>query len=59
MHLALYDMLGRERKTLVDEWKDAGSYAVELDVRDLPASVYMYRLTMDDATHSAKVVVAR
>jgi hypothetical protein len=42
--LRVYDMLGREVKTLVDEVKPAGQYGVKLDARDLPSGVYFYRL---------------
>ncbi|MGC8595923.1 MAG: YCF48-related protein [Candidatus Kryptoniota bacterium] len=42
--LALHDILGREVKTLIDEYKMAGSYSVALDASSLPSGVYFYRL---------------
>jgi N-acetylneuraminic acid mutarotase len=47
--LTVYDLLGREITTLVDEYKPAGNYEVIFDshsgnVRNLPSGVYFYQL---------------
>jgi len=42
--LKIYDLLGREVATLVDEEKPAGSYNVEFDASGLSSGVYIYRL---------------
>jgi hypothetical protein len=49
--LKIYDMLGNEVVTLVDEYKPAGKYEVEFNadshsgkVRNLPSGVYFYQL---------------
>jgi len=42
--LKIYDLLGREVETLVDEFRPAGSYEVEFDARDIPGGIYFYQL---------------
>ncbi|MBI5475034.1 MAG: T9SS type A sorting domain-containing protein [Ignavibacteriae bacterium] len=42
--LTVYDMLGREVATLVNEAKPAGEYSVQWDASGLPSGVYFYRL---------------
>uniref|UniRef100_UPI0026F26660 reprolysin-like metallopeptidase n=1 Tax=Ignavibacterium album TaxID=591197 RepID=UPI0026F26660 len=41
----IYDILGNEVATLVDEYREAGSYYVEFDASDLPSGIYYYKLT--------------
>jgi len=40
----VFDILGREVITLVNEEKPAGSYKIEFDGSSLPSGVYFYRL---------------
>lgn len=42
--LKIYDMLGREVQTLVSELQEPGMYSVFFDARNLPSSIYYYRL---------------
>jgi N-acetylneuraminic acid mutarotase len=42
--LKVYDVLGSEISTLVNEEKTFGSYEVEFDATDLPSGIYFYRL---------------
>ncbi|MCH7965298.1 MAG: T9SS type A sorting domain-containing protein [Bacteroidetes bacterium] len=42
--LKVYDVLGNEIATLVNEDKPAGSFVVEFNEADLPSSIYFYRL---------------
>lgn len=44
--LKIYDVLGREIRTLVNEEKLAGTYEVKFDGTDLPSGIYYYRLTV-------------
>ena len=42
--LKVYDLLGREVATLVDEYKQAGNYTVTFNAENLTSGVYIYRL---------------
>jgi photosystem II stability/assembly factor-like uncharacterized protein len=42
--LKLFDILGREVKTLCNEHQNAGSYSVRFDASRFPSGVYFYRL---------------
>ena len=42
--LKVYDVLGNEIGTLVNEEKTAGSYDVEFYATNLPSGIYLYRL---------------
>ena len=42
--LKVYDVLGREVTTLVNETKQPGAYEVEFNANNLPTGVYFYRL---------------
>lgn len=43
--LKVYDMLGQEVVTLVNEFINAGSYEVTFDASNLPTGIYTYSLT--------------
>jgi hypothetical protein len=45
VRLKVYDMMGREVASLVDESKPAGSYTVQFDASRFASGVYCYRLT--------------
>jgi len=42
--LKVYDVLGNEIATLINEEKPVGSYEVTFDASNLPSGVYFYRL---------------
>jgi len=42
--LKVFDLLGREISTLVDQPQAAGQYTVEFDATDLAAGIYIYRI---------------
>ena len=44
VRLTVYDMLGREVRRLVDEFRAAGSHEVTFDAQGLPSGTYLYRL---------------
>lgn len=43
--LKVFDVLGREVKTLVNEVRQAGSYTIDFNASTLSSGVYFYRLT--------------
>jgi hypothetical protein len=55
--LTIYDILGREVRRVIDnERRDAASYDIDLDFRQLSAGVYITRLSTDDFTQTRKMV---
>jgi photosystem II stability/assembly factor-like uncharacterized protein len=46
--LKVYDILGREVTTLVNEFKSAGSYEINFIGKNLSSGVYIYRLTANN-----------
>ena len=59
LRLAIYDVLGRQVKTLVDEEKNPGRYSVTFDASNLPSGVYLYRLEAGSFSEVRKMVVVR
>lgn len=56
--LKIYDLLGREVATLVDEKKEAGNYSTEWNPsvrsgQELSSGVYFYRLTVTDVNRTS------
>jgi len=57
--LIIYDILGREIKTLVNESKIAGTYEITFDASRLASGVYLYRLTSDSFSQTKKMMVIK
>jgi len=53
--LKVYDVLGNEIATLVNEEKSASSYAVEFNVTGLTSGIYVYRLKAGNFIESKKM----
>lgn len=53
--LKVYDVLGREIKTLVDGIQSAGYKSVTWDARDVPSGVYYYKLEATSTVDPANV----
>jgi hypothetical protein len=57
--LTVYDILGREAATLVNEQLKPGSYEVEWNAGNNPSGVYFYRLISQDFTQTKKLVLIK
>ncbi len=57
--LKVYDILGEEIATLVNEEKAAGRYEVNFYVSNLASGVYIYRLNVNDYVSVKKMVLLR
>ncbi len=53
--LVVYDVLGNEIKTLVNEEKPAGTYELTWSAANLPSGVYFYRLQAGSYTETRKM----
>jgi len=59
VQLKVYDILGNEVATLVNEEKEAGSYEVEFSAANLASGIYIYRLQSSGFTDTKKMVLLR
>ncbi|MCH6575931.1 MAG: T9SS type A sorting domain-containing protein [Bacteroidetes bacterium] len=69
VNITVYNVIGKEVVTLVDEEKPAGIYEVEFsaaggsssgkDIYSLPSGVYIYRLTASSFTNSKKMMLLK
>ncbi|MBI5464368.1 MAG: family 10 glycosylhydrolase [Ignavibacteriales bacterium] len=57
--LKIYDVLGRELLTLVDEWLAQGKYDSRFDASGLPSGVYFYRLVANGKVDTKKMQLIR
>ncbi len=57
--LKVYDVLGNEITTLVNEEKPAGEYEVEFDGSGLPSGIYFYRLQADSFIETKKMILIK
>jgi acetyl esterase/lipase len=57
--LKVYDVLGREVRTLVNEKLEAGSYETTFDATGLASGVYLYRLQASDFVQTKKLMLLR
>lgn len=57
--LKVYDILGREVKTLVEEEKEAGRYKAVFDASKLSSGIYIYKITANKFTSSKKMSLVK
>ncbi len=57
--LVLFDFLGREVKTLVNEYKQAGIYQVSFNAEGLSSGVYFYKMTAGNFSDVKRMVVVK
>jgi hypothetical protein len=55
----MYDVLGREVTTLVNEEKPAGNYEVKFNGTDLPSGIYFYRLQAGTFSQTKKLLLIK
>ena len=59
VQIIVFDILGREVATLVNEQKGAGSYVVEFNASKLTSSVYFIRMTAGSFTKTQKMMLIK
>jgi hypothetical protein len=57
--IKVYDILGKEIATLVNETKIKGTYTVEFDGSDLPSGIYIYKIQSGNFNDSKKMTLIR
>jgi hypothetical protein len=59
VQLKIYNVLGNEIATIVNETFPAGSYNVEYDASNLPSGIYFYTLTTNDFSETKKMTLIK
>jgi hypothetical protein len=57
--IKMYDVLGREVRTLVDEHQKAGYHMTTLDASRLASGVYFYRMVAGNYVNVKKLLVMK
>lgn len=57
--ITVFDILGREVKTLVNDVKTAGFYAVEFDASNLSSGMYFYRMESGNFVDTKKMTLIK
>ncbi|MCC6865484.1 MAG: T9SS type A sorting domain-containing protein [Ignavibacteria bacterium] len=57
--LVVYDALGREVKTLVNEFKNSGVYSVNFDASSLSSGIYFYKIEAGSFTETKKMLLVK
>jgi len=57
--LKIYDMLGREIYTLVNEHQAANTYNVKFNAKEVPSGIYYYRLIAGNFTETKKLIIMK
>ncbi len=59
VNIVLYNTLGQEVKTLLNENKTAGSYKIDFDASRLSSGTYFYRITAGSFVKTMKMVLVK
>ena len=57
--IVVYDMLGKEVKTLVNEYKPAGRYMVSFNGVNIPSGLYLYKIEAGDFKQVRKMMLVK
>lgn len=59
VQLVIYNSMGQEVKSLVNEFKTAGSYTVDFNASELASGTYFYKLITSDFTETKKMTLVK
>jgi hypothetical protein len=59
VRLKVYDVLGNEITTLVQEEKSVGTYEIQFDASEIPSGIYFYKLSAGSFTQTNKMVLTK
>ncbi len=57
--MKIYDVLGREVRTLVNEVKQAGNYSVDFNAAEFASGVYFYKLQSGEFTDIKRMILVK
>ena len=59
MNIKVFDALGKEVATLVNEKQNPGSYSVEFSGDGLPSGIYFYKIEAGDFVETKRMVLLK
>jgi hypothetical protein len=59
VEIKVYDVMGKEVAVLVNEFKSAGTYAVDFDAGNFSSGIYFYSIKSGDFTAIKKMVLVK
>jgi photosystem II stability/assembly factor-like uncharacterized protein len=59
VRITVFDILGREVYSPVNEYKNAGTHEVTIDAANLGSGIYYYRMTASDFSETKKMIVIK
>lgn len=57
--LKIYDLLGQEVKTLVNEYREAGAYTINFDASNLNSGIYLYKIEANEFIQTRKMTLVK
>ena len=57
--LIIYDVIGNEVTTLVDEFRQAGKYELNFDASGLSSGIYFYKLSAGKFVETKKMILIK
>jgi hypothetical protein len=57
--LKVYNVLGVEVKSLVNEFEISGEYSIDFDASSLSSGVYFYTLSVNNFTQTRKMILEK
>jgi len=57
--IKIFDMLGKEVETLVDEYKSAGTYEISFSLKNLSSGIYFYRIISGNYSKTNKMILLK
>ncbi|MEJ2104909.1 MAG: T9SS type A sorting domain-containing protein, partial [Ignavibacteriaceae bacterium] len=59
VQLKVYNVLGVEVKSLINEFKNSGEYSINFDASSLYSGVYFYTLSVNNFTQTRKMILEK
>jgi hypothetical protein len=57
--IIVYNFLGKEVKTLIDEKLISGEHEILFDTNDLPEGIYFYKLEIEHFSETKKIILTK
>jgi hypothetical protein len=57
--IKVYDVLGKEVSTLVNQFRNTGVYEVEFNASNIPSGVYFYKMISDNIVNAKKLLLLK